>query len=330
MDDPRFSKLFTDPKFRNVPKKERKVKIDNRFQSLFKDKKFVSKVSVDKRGRPGNFSTKENYEKFYQMDSDEDEDSSENEEEKGKKKPKTVKEAIKDKHVDYTRGEAVLSDSSSEEETSDSDAEHEDKEAKNEAFDKWGELDHDAESTDEATKRLAICNMDWDRVGAQDLFLVLSSFCSSKGQLVKVSIYPSEFGKQRMAQEDHLGPQELRSSQMNQENSSESEDDQDLNEKQDYEKVRKYQINRLKYYYAVAEFSSIEAANHVYTQCDGSEYELSATRFDLRFIPEDMEFNDDPPKEVCDRPPQADQYKPKMFSTTALTLGKYLSIFNPI
>ena len=77
MDDPRFTKLFTDPKFRDVPKKEKKVKIDQRFQSLFKDKKFVSKVSVDKRGRPGNYSTKENYEKFYQMDSDSDDEEDE-------------------------------------------------------------------------------------------------------------------------------------------------------------------------------------------------------------------------------------------------------------
>merc|ERR1712066_602246 len=76
MDDPRFSKLFTDPKYRNVPRKERKVKIDERFQSLFKDKKFVSKVNVDKRGRPGNFSTKENYEKFYELESSDSDDDS--------------------------------------------------------------------------------------------------------------------------------------------------------------------------------------------------------------------------------------------------------------
>ena len=68
-DDPRFKRLRTDPKFRNVPKKERKIKIDQRFQSLLEDKKFGSKVSIDKRGRPGNFSTKENFAKFYELDS---------------------------------------------------------------------------------------------------------------------------------------------------------------------------------------------------------------------------------------------------------------------
>jgi hypothetical protein len=41
------------------------------------------------------------------------------------------------------------------------------------------------------------------------------------------------------------------------------------------------------------------------------EYELSATRFDLRFIPEEMSFDQDP-KETCDHPPRPEDYKPKV------------------
>ena len=68
--------------------------------------------------------------------------------------------------MDYARGEANLySDSSSDESTSE-------EEEEGGTFDKWGELDADAEQTEEPTQRLAVCNMDWDRVGPEDIFLV--------------------------------------------------------------------------------------------------------------------------------------------------------------
>lgn len=34
----------------------------------------------------------------------------------------------------------------------------------------WGEMHTAAKTTEEATRRLAVCNLDWDRVTAMDLF----------------------------------------------------------------------------------------------------------------------------------------------------------------
>jgi hypothetical protein len=79
--DERFARIAKDKKFRSVGKKQRKVEIDQRFQSMFKDANFVSKCSVDKRGRPTTFSSKENFKKYYALrDSDEEGSDSDDEE----------------------------------------------------------------------------------------------------------------------------------------------------------------------------------------------------------------------------------------------------------
>ena len=191
--DSRFSKLGTDKKFLSVSKKQKKVKIDKRFQSLFTSEKFASKCSVDKRGRPKSLSAKENFEKFYDLDDSDSSDDSDEEEQKDDTlsndddESSILKPDVEDKNivvesdiktkllssgVDYARGEADLySDSSSEEDT-ESEEEKEEEEEEHEFFDKWGEMDREAERTEDATDRIAVVNMDWDRVGADDIFLV--------------------------------------------------------------------------------------------------------------------------------------------------------------
>lgn len=77
--DSRFGKYLNDPRYRQIPKHERKVKIDKRFQSMFNDEKFKVKYTVDKRGRPVNETSTENLRKYYELEEsgEESEDSDE-------------------------------------------------------------------------------------------------------------------------------------------------------------------------------------------------------------------------------------------------------------
>lgn len=141
--DKRFSKIAVDPKFKRVPKAERKVKIDKRFQSIFNDKRFKVKYTIDKRGRPLHSSTTEDFKKFYHL-SDEEKDENTNSEEASSnvilksdqetsfeehdlehdKISAKIKNRLKDTTVDYARGDGVLmSDSSSDDTSSDEEVE---------------------------------------------------------------------------------------------------------------------------------------------------------------------------------------------------------------
>lgn len=66
--DSRFEKYLNDPRYKQIPKHEKKVKIDKRFQSMFKEDKFKVKYTVDKRGRPVNETSTENLRKYYDLE----------------------------------------------------------------------------------------------------------------------------------------------------------------------------------------------------------------------------------------------------------------------
>lgn len=337
--DPRFAHLVSDPRFRNIHKSTKTTKIDSRFKSMFKDDKFKVKYSVDKYGRRVNKTSTDDLEKYYDLSSDEDdvEDEQRKEEaqllndggnvnekhESDEEITDDIKAKLQDITVDYARGEIpLLSDSSSDDDLTDDENEPE-------LFIEhvWGELDNDAPRTDDSTYRLACCNMDWDRIRASDIMVLCNSFLPPGGTINSVTIYPSDYGKERMAEEESKGPQELIEKKLDSESEYDSSDSDAGNENDeegsDYhmEKLRQYQLNRLKYYYAVIECNSVSTADKLYAECDGLEYESTATKLDLRFIPDDMTF-DDEPKDVCTERPDLNKYKPRLFTTTALQQAK--------
>ncbi|XP_044145438.1 ESF1 homolog [Bufo gargarizans] len=457
--DQRFSRVTKDPRFWEMPEKDKRIKIDKRFRAMFHDKKFNLKYTVDKRGRPVSHNTTEDLKRYYDLsDSDEDvlpdketaldtkkekkkakqkkkeEPESKNtsakiKEKKGavtsealnkskvEKKVKTkgnillkqinIEEEVKTKEEPSTsvttksgqkstkvmeqeesEEESGLEDESDEyssdevhsheemsgmelEEDEESDGESEDgddsegeesEEAESEGAEddeeaisgeeedsdsgpdlargkgnietsseeeddseddeldlrqkeveiehSWREMDKDAPRGDEVTRRLAVCNMDWDRLKAKDLLALFNSFKPKGGIVFSVKIYPSEFGKEKLKEEELHGPSELKNI------TEDVSEEQKLNK----ERLREYQFKRLKYYFAVVECDTPETANKIYEECDGLEFESSCSFVDLRFIPDEVQFDDEPKDAAVDVDLSA--YTPKYFTSAAMVTSK--------
>jgi hypothetical protein len=281
--DERFKKLQTDPRFRKAKKDAHKVEIDERFSHMLKSTEFGTSAGVDKRGRIQNSSVAQDLKRFYKLQ-DNQEGSSEGEFEPG---------------VDYARGEGLV-------ESSDEEIEMEIEE---EGEGPWA--DENIPTGDE-THRFAVVNMDWDHVKAKDLFKLFDGFRPSRGVVKSVAIYPSDFGKERMQLEQRQGPPStVFKGQTDERDAIEYDEGKDFN----MVALRKYQIERLKYYYAVVECDSVDTARAIFKSCDGAEFESSANFLDLRYIPDGMEFEDEP-KDIATEAPTV--YQPAEFTTTAL------------
>ncbi|KAK0861731.1 pre-rRNA-processing protein esf1 [Friedmanniomyces endolithicus] len=348
MSDQRFEALSRDPRYRLPSKKEKRTAVDPRFGRLFTDSGFRKKASVDRYGRKVNSEegTKE-LERLYRLEKDgpsgkgekverellgtadssseSDEGEDEDEELVGKKDP----------------ARDGFSESSSEEEGT-SDGEDSEVEAELAEETAGGEQTEDIPEG-EVSHRLAAVNLDWDNIRATDIMTVAASFVPSGGRIERVTIYPSEFGRERLEREELEGPPRdiFASSKMQKksvveeaEEDSKASDDEDEDEKIkqqllqsqandgdefDTTALRQYQLERLRYYYAVIECDGKSAAKAIYDSMDGREYLSTANFFDLRFVPDDTTFEEDP-RDECTK--LVEGYKPNEFRTEALTHSK--------
>lgn len=322
IDDPRFASVHTDPRFQRVPKRESKVTIDSRFNRMFTDKNFsTSSAPVDKRGRPKRQKTDSSLRHYYRIEEEDTKDA------KKKRKDEVLSSEEEEDSKKRKRKEEVLSSEEEEESGSDEledlETESDDDAGGSEEEETSSSSSSDEEEEDmenvevenvpvieEGTRRLAVVNMDWRHVRAVDLFVVLRSFLPKGGQILSVSVYPSEFGLQRMKEEEVRGPVGL----FDDENEKSDEDDDD-NDEIDYDKLRAYEKSRLRYYYAVVECDSVATADYLYKSCDGVEFERSSNVLDLRFIPDSMDFKH-PPRDVATEAPLG--YEGLDFHTKAL------------
>ena len=299
---------------------------------MLRDENFSSRAKVDRYGRklPKDAGRKE-LEKYYRI-ADEDEEGSED---------VADEDEEVERELERVNAEDEESTSSSDDSSSDEDLDEEEEEV-------FGLLNEeegpDGIPRGEVSSRIAVVNLDWDNIRAADLMAVFSSFVPSNGRIHKISIYPSEFGKERIEREEMEGPPKEIFGQNNgtghlEQNVSDSaeeddeEDDADEDEKiknsivkqdpgQEFNsaKLRRYQLERLRYYYAVLECSSISTAQAIYDAVDGTEYLTTANCFDLRYIPDDVDFSQDRARDDCERIP--DGYRPNEFVTDALQHSK--------
>lgn len=175
----------------------------------------------------------------------------------------------------------------------------------------------------DATARLACVDLDWDNIRSVDILVALRSFLPKGGSITKVTVYPSDYGLERIAEEATSGPKGIWRSSINghdhdhdDEGTAEEQDNSEDENEVDMERLRLYERSKLRWYYAIVECDSAATANTLYDECDGMEIMKSACKFDLRFVPDDQTFEHRKIRDYATQVPS--DYEAPVFQTKAL------------
>ncbi|KAI9462379.1 hypothetical protein BJY52DRAFT_1203198 [Lactarius psammicola] len=341
MSDPRFRHLKSDPRFRSLKRHKNKVAVDSRFSSLFKKQSDIGRV--DKYGRQlSDVQENESLRRFYRINPEIPLEFSAG--------PDYARgEVLLESSDEEDSKDARLSDDQNEDVVvlgCDTDGllpvpDGEDTEVNLDEDDTVDPIPQttpypeiapeDEQESSRRTRRIAVVDLDWDYVRATHLYKIFSSAISPvksssksdavftpavQGKVLSVRIYPSKFGLERMGHEENGPPLELFKK------NKVTDYEEDVNERTIYETgisgeydedaLRRYQLERLRYYYAIVECDSVQLAAHLYSELQGAELERSANVLNLSFVPDDMTFD-----EEC-----STNYQPLDFTTDALRHSK--------
>lgn len=275
MADNRFDRLKTDPRFRRPKKQQNKVVVDTRFKGVFSKKADKKAATVDKYGLAVSKSqATDNLKRFYRLDEHDHEDEPEENRldlARGEGLLESSDEEDSSEGSDSSEDDGPVRlgkpDDFEEDEINLDENEIAHLDAQADAYSK--QVPEDSQLTGETSARIAVVNLDWDHVRASHLYKIFSSLVSPtapakrngaddsssksakvvQGSILDVTVYPSEFGKERMAREDTEGPptevfkKKKKSEEINAETIYELGGEEDVDENA----LRKYQLERLRY-----------------------------------------------------------------------------------
>lgn len=118
----------------------------------------------------------------------------------------------------------------------------------------------------------------------------------------KVQIYPSLYGIEQMKKDALYGPpKEIFQSKKTTEETTKIDEEREYLSDNEYQlgenddgknlaMLRKYEINKMKYFYAVVYCNTVKTAKKVYKEYNGYELELTNIKLSLSFIDDDLKF----------------------------------------
>jgi hypothetical protein len=280
-----------DGRFNIIPQARSKVAVDERFSAMLTDPSFGSLEVRDKYGRKGKRRVGDNVAELYEMEaggqqgfdagvvgkglqatkdesasaSAEGKDGSVEGEGVGRSR-RGVKSAtrsvdIDDKVMKKLKKQDIRSamndwSSGSSSSSSDGSSSSSEDESDSETFGGVGGIAAAATSLipeGQETCRLAVLHLDWDRISAKDIYAMLHSFLPPSRGLLSVTVYPSEFGKERMAAERSSGPavaQQSKSKKNGGKGSLISSGSSGADAQADFDDdaLRAYELNKLRYF----------------------------------------------------------------------------------
>ena len=348
--DQRFSAMFKDNSFkdkvavdkygRRLPKQKKKGK-DAELERLYSVAESEAAPAAAARKKPAPKRKSATADPRFQMSaaSSEDEDPEEEEEEEmdeeeggdaGGEDEHDKYRVDEDEDEDEDEGEGEGETESEGGSTESEDIEDdEDEQEKDSALVQWLEKQHEqVPRVSDATRRLAVCNCNWDQMRAVDILAVVGSFLPPGGRIRSVSVYPSDFGEKQMAAEATVGPSFLQRKARRGGGGEDADEEEGVDESDEFdeseaqlskdearERLRKYELDRLRYYFGVIVCDTPETADHLYKECDGAEFESSSLPLDLRFIPDERKFEKTPRDRCTELPPK---YRAPSFMCSAL------------